>query len=74
MIDHNIQVDGNKIEEEYKEEENMDMGNNEDQISVIDLEARYPDDWNMGAFELVINHCFNCHKHKTTTRHYEFVI
>jgi len=73
MIDHNVQVDGNKIEEEYKEEENMDMEKNEDQISIIELEAKYPDEWNMGAFELVINHCFDCHKHKRTTRHYEFV-
>lgn len=73
MIDHNVQVDGNKIEEEYKEDENIDMDNQEDRISVIDLEAKYSDDWNMGAFELVINHCFDCHKHKTTTRHYEYV-
>ena len=73
MIDNNVQVDGNKIEEEYKEEENMDMADHEDQISVINLEAKYSDDWNMGAFELIINHCFDCHKHKTTTRHYEYV-
>ena len=72
MIDHNIQVDGDKIEEEYKEEHENNQF--EEQISVIDLQAKYSDDWNMGAFELIINHCFNCHKHKTTTRHYEFVI
>ncbi len=77
MIDNNIQVDCNKIEEEYKEEENMDMDmymdQNENQISIIELEAKFAEDWNMGNFELIINHCFDCHKHKTTTRHYEYV-
>jgi hypothetical protein len=38
-----------------------------------ELEPRYPEDWNQGAFEVVVNHCYDCHKHKTTTRHYEFV-
>jgi hypothetical protein len=80
MIDNNIQVDGDKIEEEYKDEneENMQIDMDmememEEQISVFNLEARYSDDWNMGEFEIIINHCFDCHKHKTSTRHYEFV-
>lgn len=74
MIDNNIQVDGNKIEEEYKDEiRNDNMEDNQDNISVVELEAKYPDDWNMGSIELIINHCIDCHKHKKTTRHYEYV-
>jgi hypothetical protein len=80
MIDNNIQVDGDKIEEEYKDEneENMQIDMDmeiemEEHISVFNLEARYTDDWNMGEFEIIINHCFDCHKHKTSTRHFEFV-
>jgi hypothetical protein len=37
-----------------------------------DMDPKFPDNWAEGAFELVINHCYNCHKHKTSTRHYEF--
>jgi hypothetical protein len=37
-----------------------------------DMEPKFPDNWAEGAFEIVINHCYNCHKHKTSTRHYEF--
>lgn len=78
MIDNNIQVDGNKIEEEYKDEnvENMQIDMEmemEEQISVFNLAANHPDDWNLGEFEVIINHCFDCHKHKTSTRHYEYV-
>jgi len=35
---------------------------------------KYPDDWNTGDFEVVVNHCYNCHEHKKTTRHFEYVI
>ena len=80
MIDNNIQVDGNKIEEEYKDEnENMqidmqmEMEEEEEQPSVFNLDARYPEDWNMGEFQVIINHCFDCHKHRTSTKHFEYV-
>jgi hypothetical protein len=80
MIDNNIQVEEKKIEEEYKDEDenmqidmNMEMEMEEEQVSVFNLDARYPDDWNQGEFEVIINHCYDCHKHKTSTRHYEFV-
>ena len=29
-------------------------------------------DWSDGSFELVINHCYDCHNHASTTRHYEY--
>ena len=29
-------------------------------------------DWSEGNFELIINHCYNCHTHTSTTRHYEY--
>jgi hypothetical protein len=37
-----------------------------------DVEPKFPNDWNDGAFEIVISHCYDCHKHKTTTRHLEY--
>ena len=36
------------------------------------FDPKIPEDWTSGSFELVINHCYDCHKHKNTTRHYEF--
>ena len=36
------------------------------------FDPKYPEDWSNGSFELVINHCYDCHTHKNTTRHYEF--
>ncbi len=38
-----------------------------------ELEPKFPNDWNEGSFEIVISHCYECHKHKTTTRHLEHV-
>ena len=32
----------------------------------------YPKNWSEGNFEVIINHCYNCHQHKMTTRHLEF--
>ena len=29
-------------------------------------------EWSDGSFELVINHCYDCHNHTSTTRHYEY--
>jgi hypothetical protein len=28
--------------------------------------------WAEGNFEIVINHCYECHKHTTTTKHFEY--
>ena len=28
--------------------------------------------WADGNFEIVINHCYECHKHTTTTKHFEY--
>lgn len=37
-----------------------------------EYDPEFPQDWNEGTFELVINHCYDCHKHSKTTRHYEY--
>lgn len=55
----------------------QDLGNQTRQGEEIlptknDVEPKFPNDWNEGAFEIVISHCFDCHKHKTTTRHLEY--
>ena len=36
------------------------------------FDPKIPEDWTNGNFELVINHCHDCDKHKNTTRHYEY--
>ena len=36
-----------------------------------ELQAKFPEDWNQGNFEIVINRCYDCHLHKTTTKHIE---
>ena len=40
---------------------------------IYDVDPKFVDDWNEGEFEVVILHCFDCHKHKSTTRHDEIV-
>lgn len=42
-----------------------------DKTEYPNIEAKYPKDWNMGKLEIIINRCFNCHNHKTTTKHLE---
>jgi len=41
-------------------------------IKPIKIQPKYPEDWNQGEFELIINRCYNCHLHKTTTKHMEY--
>ena len=36
------------------------------------FDPKVPEDWSNGNFELVINHCYDCHKHANSTRHYEY--
>jgi hypothetical protein len=55
---------------ELEKQEQEEAQKNEEKS---ELEPKFPEDWNQGAFEVVVNHCYDCHKHKTTTRHYEFV-
>ena len=47
--------------------------NNKSSLNVMNIiEPKFPEDWNQGSFEIVINRCYDCHKHKTTTRHCEY--
>lgn len=39
-----------------------------------DIMPRYSSDWAQGQFELVIDHCYDCHNHKLSTRHFEYVL
>lgn len=41
---------------------------------ILDVDPKFEDDWADGEFELVILHCYDCHKHATTTRHEEMVV
>ena len=52
----------NKENNENKEEENNENG----------WEPEFPENWADGEFELIINHCYKCEDHTTTTRHMEF--
>lgn len=53
----------NQIQEQQEEQLNEEHN---------EYDPEYPDNWADGAFELVINHCYECHTHSTTTRHYEY--
>ena len=69
-----------KEEEERKQREleNADKEEEKEDSNVEEVKVKYsfdpvvPDKWAEGTFEVVINHCFDCHKHKTTTRHFEY--
>lgn len=47
-------------------EENFNMSS--------DLTPKFSSDWSLGQFELIIDHCYDCHLHKLSTRHYEYVM
>ena len=62
-----------KIEEELplqninKEEKQISINDNDNVFS-----PNIIPEWYDGNFQLVINHCHDCHKHTNTTRHYEY--
>ena len=61
-----------KIEEELllsKKEEKSAKSNKKE---VTSFTPKIIPDWSDGSFEIVINHCYNCHTHTSTTRHYEY--
>ena len=65
--------DGTKnegIKEESKNNENNEI--NENNENEKGWEPEYPENWADGEFELIINHCYKCEDHTTTTRHMEF--
>jgi hypothetical protein len=69
-VDNMIPIDHLAFSGEIKGDEdthleNMSLNN--------DIIANFSSDWAQGHFELVIDHCYDCHKHKLSTRHYEYV-
>jgi len=58
----NENINNEKNENENEKEENNEKG----------WEPEFPENWADGEFELIINHCYKCEEHTTTTRHMEF--
>ena len=50
-----------------KEEKQISINDNDNVFS-----PNIMSEWYDGNFQLVINHCHDCHKHTNTTRHYEY--
>jgi len=68
-----------KEELEKKRLEEEMLRNKKEEVVVVTpkkvhypFDPKIPEDWTNGNFELVINHCHDCDKHKNTTRHYEY--
>ena len=55
-------------EKDQNENQNENEANNEEK----EWKPEYPENWADGGFELIINHCYKCEDHQTTTRHMEF--
>ena len=80
-------IQAKKEEEKKREEEEnkkLSEGDNKNQnkeekkkevneIIQYSFDPAVPEGWSNGNFELVINHCYDCHNHQKTTRHhYEY--
>ena len=52
--------------------ENIENNNENEANEEREWKPEYPENWADGGFELVINHCYKCEDHTTTTRHMEF--
>lgn len=62
-----------KLHEKEDEEKNNEDSQAEEEVKIkYSFDPVIPEKWSEGNFEVVINHCYDCHKHTTTTRHYEF--
>ena len=69
-VENMIPIDNLGFSGEIKGEEETHMEN----MSVNnDIIANFSSDWAQGQFELVIDHCYDCHQHKLSTRHLEYV-
>jgi hypothetical protein len=71
--------EGTKEESKNIEIENINEDNNNNNNNINEnnendkgWEPEYPENWADGEFELIINHCYKCEDHTTTTRHMEF--
>lgn len=63
----------NKKFSEVEKPKTDDIKREINEIVQYSFDPAVPEGWNNGNFELVINHCYDCHKHQRTTRnHYEF--
>ena len=74
IISNKSQEIENQNQQQHIEEQNQIQEQQEEQLNEEhnEYDPEYPDNWADGAFELVINHCYECHTHSTTTRHYEY--
>ena len=63
-----------KITKKKIEKENINENENENEENKEEAvwKPEYPENWADGNFELIINHCYKCEDHTTTTRHMEF--
>ena len=69
-VENMIQIGNLGLSAEIKAEEDSPMGNMSLNNDII---GNFSNDWAQGQFELVIDHCYDCHKHKLSTRHFEYV-
>ena len=74
LVEKKIEYEDSKItENENEENENINTENNNNKVKEKnEYDPEYPENWSEGNFEVTINHCYNCHEHKMTTRHLEF--
>lgn len=69
----NTMKSNSEIKDKDKDKINTISSHGHDQHKKeFEIEAKYPENWNQGLFEVIINRCFDCHKHKTTTKHCEY--
>ena len=62
----------NEINEKKIANEKIENNNEEEINEEKEWKPEYPENWADGGFELIINHCYKCEDHTTTTRHMEF--
>ena len=67
------EINEKKLNQE-KQENNNENENKENEANNEEKEWKpeYPENWADGSFEIIINHCYKCEDHTTTTRHMEF--
>ena len=62
----------NEINDKKIKNENIENNNENEANEEKEWKPEYPENWADGGFELIINHCYKCEDHTTTTRHMEF--
>ncbi len=61
----------NNADDSNKPKEQVDP-NAKNEQKKYSFDPKYPKNWNQGQIEVVINHCYDCHKHRNTTKHWEY--